>query len=289
MNKRNEDCLILGINPNKWYGEGELKNCKVNKKLKNLDIDKSWIGNFDSKKIFKGMKGIIKIGHDKERGAYCKKHEQLARGIYATFEVIKFNKDENRVYFKVLDNFYAQNEIVSEGTAIRILTENKFNLSQKSADVISLKEFTEIREAFLKNIFKDKPITKRKKSKKQRVTVYCRDEQIRSLALGYANHLCELDNKHKSFITKNNQNYMESHHLIPLNAYNTGEFDNDELDRVANIVSLCPNCHRKIHYGNNYDIGEMLSILFKARENRLNNADIKITLDELKELYRIKN
>ncbi|MGL4999965.1 MAG: HNH endonuclease [Cetobacterium sp.] len=43
-----------------------------------------------------------------------------------------------------------------------------------------------------------------------------------------------------------NKQYMEAHHLIPMNAQDS--FKNS-LDVLGNVVSLCPNCHRMIHHG----------------------------------------
>lgn len=286
--KQNQHCLILGFNPNKWFDKGSKKNCKVNKKLKELDDGSSWIGKFDHKNITIGMKGIIKVGHDDKRESYCKKFKRLSRGIYATFEVTKFNIEENRVYFKVIDNFFAQAEIISDNDAIKILTKEKFDLPRKSAGLITTVEYKKIREKFLDNLFQDKYTTKRKKTKKQSITVYHRDEKIRLYALEHANYQCELNNNHQSFISKKtNKKYMESHHLVPLSAYSTGEFEDTELDRVANIISLCPSCHRLIHNGKDENVHEKLSILFQARKKRLTNAGINISLVELQELYQL--
>lgn len=40
--------------------------------------------------------------------------------------------------------------------------------------------------------------------------------------------------------------YLEVHHILPLSR--GGE------DTIGNTVALCPNCHRKVHYGQNKDI-----------------------------------
>ena len=73
---------------------------------------------------------------------------------------------------------------------------------------------------------------------------------------------------------------MEAHHLIPLNAQD--DFDNS-LDVDANIVCLCPNCHRKLHFGEN--IHSELSKLFKLREESLERSGLKISFDKLLGIY----
>ena len=45
----------------------------------------------------------------------------------------------------------------------------------------------------------------------------------------------------QTFITYNDETYLEYHHLIPFNVY-------DGPDHYLNIYALCPLCHRKLHY-----------------------------------------
>jgi hypothetical protein len=44
-----------------------------------------------------------------------------------------------------------------------------------------------------------------------------------------------------SFITVNDETYLEYHHLIPFSNY-------DGPDHFLNIYALCPSCHRKLHF-----------------------------------------
>lgn len=74
---------------------------------------------------------------------------------------------------------------------------------------------------------------------------------------------------------------IEAHHLIPIGEQSKFSFS---LDVDANIVSLCPNCHRKLHHGK--DIKEDLFKLFNARKDLLKKSGIEITFDELLELYK---
>jgi 5-methylcytosine-specific restriction endonuclease McrA len=45
-----------------------------------------------------------------------------------------------------------------------------------------------------------------------------------------------------TFAKKNGELYSESHHIIPLGRKGS--------DRIDNIIILCPNCHRQLHYAN---------------------------------------
>lgn len=57
-----------------------------------------------------------------------------------------------------------------------------------------------------------------------------------------ANGFCEKCKQKAPFIKKSNlQPYLEVHHIIPLS-------ENGD-DTVENCLALCPNCHRKEHYG----------------------------------------
>ncbi|MFS0575341.1 HNH endonuclease [Sporosarcina sp. 179-K 3D1 HS] len=42
---------------------------------------------------------------------------------------------------------------------------------------------------------------------------------------------------------------MEAHYLVPLSLQ--GDYS-DDLDRVENIKSLCPNCHKAIYHAKDY-------------------------------------
>lgn len=127
--------------------------------------------------------------------------------------------------------------------------------------------------------YDDVPISEKEK---REINSYKRNRQIVKQALENSNYQCDIDNKHITFITKNNKPYMEAHHLIPLSTQ--GLFNTTGLDSVANVVCLCPNCHRNLHYGK--DIKPMLEKLFNERKQVLEQTGIMITFDELLELYK---
>ena len=73
---------------------------------------------------------------------------------------------------------------------------------------------------------------------------------------------------------------MEAHHLIPMGAQDDFGVS---LDVDANIVSLCPNCHRKLHHGANTE-GDLLN-LFNQRKKLLEKSGIQISFEDLKKYY----
>ncbi len=117
------------------------------------------------------------------------------------------------------------------------------------------------------------------------VEVYPRKPQKSINALVLADFKCEYSEEHKSFIRKNrNITYTEAHHLIPLKFYM--DFDKKSLDVEANIVSLCSECHNKLHYGK--DIKEILTVLYNQRKERLKTAGIDITFEKLFKYYEVE-
>lgn len=109
-----------------------------------------------------------------------------------------------------------------------------------------------------------------------------RDIKVSRNALFMADYLCEIDNSHYVFKRKNsNINYTEPHHLIPLSAQR--DFPDNSLDCEQNIVSLCCNCHKQVHYGS--EIDSILKPLYEKRYKFLKEIGIDITFDRLKKYY----
>ena len=101
---------------------------------------------------------------------------------------------------------------------------------------------------------------------------------LREQALAFAGYACEIDRSHKSFVAeKTNKAYMEGHHAIPMN--NQPQF-NQSLDVYANIVCLCPVCHKRIHYGIKTDWIDMMNMIYVKRADRLANSGIRLSREE---------
>lgn len=126
--------------------------------------------------------------------------------------------------------------------------------------------------------FKPVEIVKIKYDEKERIA---RSIKRAKGAIIRANYKCNIDESHQSFISKRGKPYMEAHHLIPLSAQDNFSYG---LDADANIVCLCPNCHRNLHYGK--DIKDMLNKLYDLRVKELEESGINISFDELLELYK---
>lgn len=92
------------------------------------------------------------------------------------------------------------------------------------------------------------------------------------------NYNCQIDTSHKSFISRTTgYPYMEGHHIIPLNQQNDFQYS---LDCYANIIVLCPTCHRFMHYGMAYEQREKLISIYEERAERFSNCGILIVRPE---------
>jgi predicted restriction endonuclease len=71
---------------------------------------------------------------------------------------------------------------------------------------------------------------------------YIRNPDVVAEVLERANGICEYCKKEAPFIRATDGTpYLEVHHEVPLSE--------DGDDTVDNAVAICPNCHRKVHFG----------------------------------------
>lgn len=108
--------------------------------------------------------------------------------------------------------------------------------------------------------------------------VWKRSSILRTHALVLAGYQCEIDNSHNSFVAESTgKPYMEGHHAIPM------KYQKDfhhSLDVYANIVCLCPLCHRKIHYGMQPERVKMMHQIYESRAKRLSKSGIDLSRDD---------
>lgn len=116
----------------------------------------------------------------------------------------------------------------------------------------------------------------------QRAETYRRSSIIKNQVIESVGYICELDPLHQTFISEStNQLYMEGHHIIPMKMQKL--FDNS-LDVYANIICLCPICHRQLHFGLREDKIALLIKIYSARSERLHNCGLKISQKQLTDL-----
>jgi 5-methylcytosine-specific restriction protein A len=126
---------------------------------------------------------------------------------------------------------------------------------------------------------------KRKSQKKNGTnSSWSRDAGISKAALNSAGYKCEVDETHLTFISKaSGQPFMEAHHMIPM------EYQDDftySIDVPENVISLCPNCHRKAHLSVMEEKESLLEKLLTEREMQLKSRGIEIDRNRLLSFYK---
>ena len=122
---------------------------------------------------------------------------------------------------------------------------------------------------------------KRPKKLSKNLKYYSRNPKFSKAALRFAKYKCEINIEHETFHNGKHP-YMEGHHLIPMSQQ---DFFTSSLDVPSNIISLCPTCHKALHYGNKAIKIEYLKKLFFERKNTLNKCDLQITIKDLIKIY----
>lgn len=109
------------------------------------------------------------------------------------------------------------------------------------------------------------------------------------IAIKKAYYSCEKDYNHETFISKKTQQkYMEAHHLIPV-CFQKEVWDkyHINIDCVENLVSLCPTCHKAIHYGTKEVQRNMIRELFSRCAPKYKAIRLNITIEEIYKFYRV--
>ncbi len=125
---------------------------------------------------------------------------------------------------------------------------------------------------------------------------YKTDKKLRNSALKKSLDTCEIarlkGETHSTFPSRLHEgDYAEVHHLIPMHAQENDSFIIEDklisLDQIANLIVLCPNCHRKIHYGRDSDVKPDLELLFEERQEALAKHKLNLEKENLFSFYRI--
>ncbi|WP_052690468.1 HNH endonuclease [Vibrio vulnificus] len=118
-------------------------------------------------------------------------------------------------------------------------------------------------------------------------TRYPRSPAKAADAIKRSKYTCQFDSGHVSFISgASSKPYVEVHHLIPLS--HSGKFE-VSLDVPANLIVLCPNCHRAIHFGTSDTKKEYLAKFFEERRGTLEESGITLDQGTLFKLYNIRD
>ena len=79
----------------------------------------------------------------------------------------------------------------------------------------------------------------------------------------------------------NHRPYMEVHHILPMSLQ--GQFEHS-LDIYANIICLCPICHRQLHAGLIAERRDIIDHLYEERRDRLVKSGIELGKEEFERM-----
>ena len=189
----------------------------------------------------------------------------------------KYMEIENIDADKVFDFIFNLHQDIYELSYINLFNPD-YDDSIPVAEILTCAEETEILEEAQKTtVIED--LEKRRKL----------NSVLKRKALERANYKCELEDfcncaPHYFTNKRTGKNYMEMHHLIPR------EFSNDfenSIEQIENYVSLCPRCHRFLHFAVDRERKMALHYLYLKRIESLNLKGIGIEEKILKEYYKI--
>lgn len=222
-----------GINILKNKGEIKAVFSKVN--LSGGKYDNSWI---EVGKIIKhsmyGYNKVQKIDSDynssiinsESHPIYLFVKERGKHRYVGNFAFLSHFEEENKKYFKLIKR-NLKNTVVDQETFLKIQEIEIYN---------SMKLSSNDRRERLKSS------SKRPEIQFVKTKVYKRNPDVVAEVLIRANGICENCKLNSPFIrASDNTPYLEVHHIVMLSE--GGE------DTVENAIGICPNCHRKMHFG----------------------------------------
>ncbi|NOT79329.1 MAG: hypothetical protein HOP07_10075 [Bacteriovoracaceae bacterium] len=198
----------------------------------------------------------------------------------------KAGKNELRLYMRKGDDFYPNaNQIWylykrnnEDFLHIGFIDPTDWEILSSGNDPVINEDIDdEIYQNNLQNVLARMPAT-------TTTSQYPRSSAVAKIATDRANGLCEVDNTHETFVTSAGSSYIEAHHLMPISQQQNFEYS---LDHPSNIVIMCPNCHRKIHYGSIELKLSLIEELYQRRRAELGTQGINYNFQQLKSVYKI--
>lgn len=238
-------------------------------------------------KIIDNDKFTITKQSGKKQFKYCtsnqfKDYEDKDQYILCTNNVYVYNHyDTSEIIYNIkliLDEMFSIKEAYLTAQIEKKRRGNKVIITKKDAENM---DGANVDSDFVGDYQEGKP------AKMTTSNSLVRDPAFAKKALERDNYSCLIDNNHNTFITKAGNHYVEGHHIIPFTIDNAIKYQekNIFLDHNNNIISLCPNCHRQIHYGNKEAKEELIKIVYEKSKKMLKDLNIEIDYEALLKLY----
>lgn len=175
----------------------------------------------------------VKVRLDYRPFALTNASEEMLLGI------MNFDYDGKRKSLKNLS--WTDNGSLEKEPAQYKLTypRRKPKIPQRIFDLLSCEDIDE-KSSYFEDV--NAAFTDKARQKSINTKVFIRNPIVVKLALKRASGKCEKCSNDAPFISKvTKQPYLEVHHVIPLSK--------NGPDTLANVMAICPNCHREIHFG----------------------------------------
>lgn len=164
------------------------------------------------------------------------------------FEVFEENRYIYRGQVQLIEKPYQQKQIDATGTLrnvwifpLKSVTDQQISIDKKLLDCNYQKKEKKIKKLSDQELAqKAAQLQSFKPSIRSTISqTYERNPYVTEYAKRRANGICELCEQEAPFKTKQNDPYLETHHIEWL--------CNGGSDTIENTVALCPNCHKKMH------------------------------------------
>ena len=240
----------------------------------------------NQKKTFR--EGIIEIIECREKKKGVSDVPQEYKNIYNDYKFNVFFKEigilkeiKSKYYFSLFTNDNYLNVI--SNLSIYNDTEKLDQKYINNEEIINEKiNYHLHNKEILKKLNERKP-----NLKTNSIDRYVTQRRIKETALKDSNYECFFDKSHKTFSMVSDTQYMEGHHIIPMKAQK--DFKSVNIDRLENILCLCPNCHRKVHLSLEDEKKQLLSEVYNLKKAKLFKANLKISFEDLYKKYYSKN
>ncbi|MDO6620228.1 HNH endonuclease [Pseudomonadota bacterium] len=217
--------------------DGELKAIAIKVTLKGGKYENEW--------LIKGtlLKYYMKSIGDTFRESYEDNKSIINSGHIPIYTFVRTKKTDNKFTFKgafrYLNHFDENDKKwfqLGEINSTHISSLQEINAELNLQAEISSNDLSEKRRKRLSKA------PKKPKTRVVRTVIYERNPDVVAEVLEQAKGVCGACFEDAPFVRKSNAKpYLEVHHIVRL-------ADGGD-DTVDNAIALCPNCHRKKHYG----------------------------------------
>ena len=266
---------VFACNPRRW---------DIQSFLETSQLTSTWkIRPSDKEKIKPGQLGIIRVGVDNRNQSQLGGRKKLISGVYALVEVLSLpefsvdtddlwsdEKDNKSPCWRVQIRFLSKNlhnpilidELKSSG---KISSELLLGGFQGSSFQIPTTDFKYVMERLkfhpeelifnaTKDDFKNTSVNELQDKfqdaapeVKERTSRYIERGSIGNQVKKHNEYKCQICEKlginPYGFKKKSGERYVEAHHVMPVSEGQKGSL------AASNIMTLCPNHHRQMHYG----------------------------------------